>query len=122
MLAAFADEVRASGAQPLLLIIGSGAQVHPDARARARFARSIGVDDLGYPVRRLLEAAAASGLPVLNLPAIMAAEAEERAIYLHGFDGGLKGFGHWNAQGHRLAGGAAADALCALRASQQRPR
>lgn len=122
MLAAFADEIRALGAEPLLLIIGSGAQVHPNAEARARFARRIGVDDLGYPVRRLLDAAAAARLPVLNLPAIMVAEAKERSVVLHGFAGGLPGFGHWNPEGHRLAGAAAADALCVLRRGGWHPR
>lgn len=112
MLALFADEVRAAGAEPLLLIAGTGAQVHPDPRVPAAFAGRLGLPDLGYPVRRLLREASDAGLPTVNLPAIMAAEAERRQVSLHGFDNGIPGLGHWNADGHRLVGAVVADALC----------
>lgn len=114
MLAAFAREVRQSGAQPLLMLAGTGAQVHPNPRVPAAVAAGIGVEDLGYPVRRLLQTADAQQLPVVNLPELMAKEAEQRQDPLHGFDNSIIGFGHWNAAGHRVAGRAATDALCAL--------
>lgn len=112
LLASFAVEVRAAGAQPLLLVAGTGAQVHPNAAAVDAFARRIGVPDLAYPVQRLLRAASAADLPAVNLPAIMALEAERTGTLLHGFDNAMPGFGHWNAAGHRVAGDAAATALC----------
>jgi len=117
MLAAFADEVRATGARPLLMLIGTGAQIHPNARARERFAAAIGVEDLGYPLRRLSAIAADIGLPVLNLPALMAPAAEQQGHPLHGFDNAIRGFGHWNADGHQAAGTEAATAMCALLAT-----
>ena len=113
MLAAFAGEVRATGAQPVLMLIGTGAQVHPNALARARFAAAIGVSDLGYPVRRLLATAEQQRLPVINLPALMALRAEGEGEPLHGFAGGRPGFGHWNPLGHAVAGEAAAALVCA---------
>jgi lysophospholipase L1-like esterase len=112
MLAAFAAEVREAGAQPLLMIVGTGAQVHPNPKVPAAFAMRLGVPDLGYPVRRLLHIASVRDLPALNLVLIMAAEAERSGSPLHGFDNSIVGFGHWNADGHRIAGQAAADALC----------
>lgn len=112
ILAAFAAEVRDAAAEPLLLIAGTAAQVHPNAAATAAFARRIGVADLGYPVRRLLRAAERLDLPVVNLPARMAAEAERTGTVLHGFDNALPGFGHWNAAGHAVAARAAAETLC----------
>lgn len=112
MLALFDEEVRAAGAQPLLLVAGTGAQVHPQPRVSAALAGRLGLPDLGYPVRRLLQAASLARLPAVNLPAVMAAEAERRQVSLHGFDNGIPGLGHWNADGHRLVGAVAADALC----------
>lgn len=112
LLGAFAAEVREAGAQPLLFVAGTGAQVHPNPKVPATFAARLGVPDLGYPVRRLLQAASEQDLPAINMPVVMATEAERRGTPLHGFDNSIVGFGHWNADGHRVAGQAAADALC----------
>ena len=114
MLAAFAAEVREAGAQPLLMIAGTGAQVHPNPKVAAAFAAHFGVPDLGYPVRRLLRTASSQHLPAVNLPLVMATEAERSGSPLHGFDNSIVGFGHWNADGHRVAGQATADALCQM--------
>ncbi len=112
MLAAFAEEVRAAGATPVLMPIGTGVQVHPDARLPARFAAALDLPDLGYPVRRLLAVADRHDIAVLNLPALLAAHAEQEAVILHGFPGGQLGLGHWNAAGHHVVGQAAADLVC----------
>jgi hypothetical protein len=114
MLAAFANETRATGAQPVLMIIGTGAQVHPNPRGRARFAQSLGIEDLGYPVRRLLATASRHQLPVINLPALWTGPTRRSSDHLHGFPGGRPGFGHWNRLGHAAAGAAAADVVCSL--------
>jgi hypothetical protein len=122
LLAAFAAETRQAGAEPVLMLIGTGVQVHPSAAATARFAAAIGVADLGYPVRRLLAAAARNEMPVLNLPALMAGHAERAGVLLHGFPGGRPGFGHWNADGHAVAGAAAARLVCDLLRRDGAPR
>jgi lysophospholipase L1-like esterase len=114
ILASFAREVREAGARPLILLIGTGAQVHPDAEAVAGFARALGVADLGYPVRRLLATADALRVPLVNLPAVLAGRAERDGRVLHGFPGAIPGFGHWNAHGHQAAAEAAAERLCQL--------
>jgi hypothetical protein len=114
MLAAFAKETRAAGAEPILMIIGTGAQVHPNPRGRARFAQALGIEDLGYPVRRLLATASRHRMPVINLPALWTGSARRSSEHRHGFPGGRPGFGHWNALGHAAAGSAAAEGVCRL--------
>lgn len=114
MLKAFAEETRAAGSRPILMIIGTGTQVHPNLQGRARFAAALGLDDLGYPVRRLLETAKRHRLPVLNLPARWAEPPEVGERFLYGLPGGRPGFGHWNAAGHQAAGAAAAELVCWL--------
>lgn len=114
ILASFAQEVRDAGARPLILLIGTGAQVHPNAGAVAGFARALGVADLGYPVRRLLATADALNVPLVNLPAVLAAQAERDGRSLHGFPEAIPGFGHWNTRGHQGAAEAAAERLCQL--------
>lgn len=114
MLGQFSVETRAAGTEPVLMIIGTGTQVHPNATARARFAAALGVEDLGYPVRRLLKIAADHQLPVINLPALWTTDPSDQRPLLHGFDGGRPGFGHWNEAGHRAAADAAATLVCRI--------
>lgn len=114
MLEAFAAEVRAAGAEPAVMIIGTGAQVHPNAAGRARFAAALELEDLGYPVRRLLAIAEQERLPVINLPARWTSDERAQGALLHGFEGGRPGFGHWNAVGHQAAADAAVELVCWL--------
>ena len=65
--------------------------------------RRLGVGDLSYPDRRLAEFGRREGIPVLNLAPPMAQQAEEHDVFFHGFKGSL-GTGHWNREGHRVAG------------------
>jgi hypothetical protein len=118
MLGAFATEVRAAGAVPVLMIIGTGAQVHPNAAGRARLAAALGLDELGYPVRRLLAIAEEQQLPVINLPARWTQGGRMPGALLHGFEGGRPGFGHWNAAGHEAAADAALELVCWLSANR----
>jgi hypothetical protein len=117
ILAAFTAEARASGTAPVLMIIGTGAQVHPNAHGRAQFAAALGVDDLGYPVRRLLRVATRHRIAVLNLPARWTAPGQTSDQPLYGLPGGRPGFGHWNQQGHAEAAEAAAGLVCRLQAA-----
>jgi hypothetical protein len=48
---------------------------------------------------------------VLNLARNFQAYAERHKLFLHGFDPNPGG-GHWNKEGHRLAGKAIAERLC----------
>ncbi|NBC48643.1 MAG: hypothetical protein GVY22_11755 [Gammaproteobacteria bacterium] len=117
ILADLTAEARASGTEPALMIIGTGAQVHPNVRGREQFAAALGLDDLGYPVRRLLDVATRHQLPVLNLPARWTAPGQRSDQLLYGLPGGRPGFGHWNQQGHAEAAKAAAGLVCRLQAA-----
>jgi hypothetical protein len=61
------------------------------------------VQDLYYPERRLRDFGISHRIPVFNLAPIMAEQAEERQVFFHAFHDSL-GVGHWNEEGHRVAG------------------
>jgi hypothetical protein len=71
----------------------------------------LGVHDLFYPDLRIKALGDREGFPVLNLAPLLQAYAEQHKVFLHGF-GTNMGSGHWNAEGHRLAGEAIAHKLC----------
>lgn len=121
-------EAAAAGAELAVVTLSNGIQVHPDAATRARFAARLGVDDLTYPDRRLTGFARDHGIPALALVFPLRRLAEERGVYLHGFEpapagGGAESAaprverwnrGHWNREGHRAAGALLARWLCGL--------
>ena len=114
LVARTAREVRAEGADFLLATLSTGAQVHPDAWFRAEFARVHGSTDLLYPERRLLALADREGFPALGLARELAGLATLSGAWLHGFPNSLPGIGHWNREGHRVAGELLAHTICRL--------
>ncbi len=110
LLPALRDETRDAGARLAVVTLSNPEQVHPDRERRERLARSLGVEDLGYPDRRLRELGQREGLPVLNLAPLLAGHAERTGEFLHGFRN--PGHGHWNERGHRIAGERIAAWLC----------
>ena len=108
LLLAVRDEARTQGARLLVVTGSSGIQVHPDASARGRFARALGVEDLLYPDARVRALGEREGIDVLNIAPALRDYAERERVFLHG----KNGFGHWNALGHRLAGERLAERLC----------
>jgi len=105
------DEVAARGGKFFVVVLTTGAQVHPDPANRAVFAKSLGVPDLFYADRRLETFCQKEGIPILLLAPAFQEYATVHQVYLHGFKGNLGG-GHWNQQGHRLAGDIIARWLC----------
>lgn len=97
------EETRARGARFVLATLSMGATVHPDREARERYAAALGVPDLFYPERRLLGLGKRAGFDAIALAPEMQRHAEATGSYLHGFHNSRMGFGHWNAEGHRLA-------------------
>ena len=83
----------------------------PDASKRLAFAKSLGVRDLFYPDHRLEGFCQSRHIPILLLAPYFQEYATQHQVYLHGFGKNL-GTGHWNQQGHRLAGQAIARWLC----------
>jgi hypothetical protein len=105
------DEVRERGAEFLVIILGNSVAVHPDPSIRKKFETRLGVKDLLYPDRRIKRFCEREGIPVLALTPYFQEYATGNKIFLHGF-GPAMGKGHWNEQGHRLAGELIAQFLC----------
>jgi hypothetical protein len=105
------DEVERRGARFVVATLSNGIQVHPSASARAAFVRRVGATDLFYPDSRLRALGEREGFAVFNLAPELQAHAERHGVFLHGFGADI-GNGHWNAEGHRVAGRLLAGKLC----------
>lgn len=106
------DEVREKGANFLVVTLSNGPQVHPDPAVRQAFERHLGVSHLFYPDFRIRSLGERAGFAVLNLAPHFQTYAEEDRVFLHGFENSGLGKGHWNSEGHRLAGTLMAQKLC----------
>jgi len=111
LLIAMRNEVRARGAYFMVVSLGTGVQDNPDPSIREVLMRQLGVDNLSYPDRRLKSLGDREHFQVLNLAPAFQAYAIQRKAYLHG-SGKSRGLGHWNVDGHHLAGTMIAQALC----------
>jgi hypothetical protein len=111
LLATMNAEVKSHGARFYVVTLSNGIQVFPDPSARRAFAARLGVADLFYPERRLSALGEREGFPVLNLAPALQTYADEHKVFLHGF-GPDRGNGHWNEEGHRVAGEMIAEWLC----------
>jgi len=105
------NEVRSRGAELFVVILGSGFQVNPDSAYRRRIQQSLGVKDLSYPVRRVEKFCSREAIPVLSIVQPFLEYSIVNKMFLHGFEPTL-GSGHWNEDGHRLAGRMIAKWLC----------
>jgi len=112
LLIVMRDEVVSKGKRFLLVSLTSPDQVHPDAAVRRRLAEKLGVPDLLYPDRRIRALGEREHISVLTLVPPFVEFAERQHVLLHGFANTTVGGGHWNAQGHRLAGTLIADKIC----------
>jgi hypothetical protein len=113
VLEKMADEVARHGARLFVVTVSSGVQVNPNVANRAAFAKWLGVKDLYYGERRLEKFCRSHAIPMLALAPIFADYTSQHQVYLHGF-GEKPGQGHWNRDGHRLAGHHIAQWLCPL--------
>jgi len=111
LLAAMNAEVKSRGARFYVVTLSNGIQVFPDPAAREAFARRVGAADLFYAERRFADLGAREGFPVYNLAPDLQAYADGTKVFLHGF-GAQRGNGHWNEDGHRVAGELLARRLC----------
>ena len=105
------DEVEEKGANFLVVTLSNGIQVHPDSSIRQAFMEDLGGGDLFYPDLRIRALGEREGFMVLNLGQDLQAYAEQHKVFLHGSAPNI-GNGHWNLEGHRLAGEAIARKLC----------
>ncbi|MDT5267946.1 MAG: hypothetical protein QOH49_132 [Acidobacteriota bacterium] len=104
-------EVKSHGARFYVVTLSNGIQVYPDPSAREAFARRVGAADLFYPERRFQNLGEREGFPVYNLAPDLQAYADRTKVFLHGF-GAQRGNGHWNEDGHRVAGELLTQKLC----------
>ncbi|PYS81894.1 MAG: G-D-S-L family lipolytic protein [Acidobacteria bacterium] len=111
LLATMSDEVKSHGAKFFVVTLSNGIQVYPEAAAREAFARRVGAQDLFYAERRFKSLGEREGFTVFNLAPDLQSYADEHRVFLHGFGREL-GNGHWNEEGHRVAGEMLAQWLC----------
>lgn len=109
------DEIVQKGARLYVVVLTNAIQVHPDAGVRDTLAKYPGVEDVFYPDRRLERFCSAHGIPVLLLGPPFMEYAIKHQVFLHGFKELFRdtlGTGHWNENGHRLAGEFLSQWLC----------
>lgn len=111
LLSQINSEVRESGARFSVATLSNPGQVNPSKDVRESLAARLDVPDLFYPERRIAAVGMREGFPVFNLAPQLQQIASEREIFLHGFED-APGAGHWNAEGHRIAGELLAEMLC----------
>jgi hypothetical protein len=112
LLVEMRGEVESRGAKFFVVTGSNPIQVFPEAAGRAAFLARLGPGaDLFYPERRFEEMGRRRGLAVLSLAPGLQAYADANRVFLHGWPGDL-GNGHWNENGHRVAGELLAQKLC----------
>jgi hypothetical protein len=107
-------DTEAHHARLLVVTLANGVQDDPDPILRQHYAHFVGASDLSYPDDRIRALGEREGFPVLNLAVPMQIYAQSHHQYLHGFPNTRPGIGHWNANGHRLAGDLIASRLVQL--------
>ena len=110
-----ADEVAAKGAQFGVVVVTNDTAVNPVAAVRHTLATYRGVEDVFYADHRVERLCRGHDIPVLLLGPPFEAYAIKHQVYLHGFRTLFRstlGEGHWNRNGHRLAGETIAGWLC----------
>ncbi len=96
------NQVESSGATFVLTVFGPGIEVHPDAEIRNGYIQSIGAQNLAYATNRLEQLALRENFAIIPLQKILREYAEKNTLYVHSFD--QSGKGHWNTDGHAIAG------------------
>lgn len=100
---------------PLLVVtLANPPQIYPDPTVRSYYSMTYRSTDIFYPDQRIKALGEREGFEVLNLAAPMQAYADEHHVFLAGFKETKLGVGHWNAEGHRLAGELIAQRICEM--------
>jgi hypothetical protein len=97
-------EVTARGALFLVATLATGIQDDPSPDFRARYMKMVHSTNLFYSDDHIRDLGEKNGFAVINLPEPMQKYAEAHKVYLHGFPNTTPGTGHWNVQGHQVAG------------------
>jgi hypothetical protein len=105
------SEVKAKGADFIVVTLSDGLQIYPDSSVRQKFMQRLGVTDLFYPDRRIQVLGEQYGFKVINLAPIFLDYAEKNNVCLQGFDNLFHCRGHLNVEGHQLASNVIAQGL-----------
>ena len=92
--------------------LSNAIQVDPDAAKRTAYAHRLGVDDLYYPDRRIIDFVTNEKIPSMMLAPELLDWAEKNSTCVHGFSNAQICGGHWNQHGHRLAGDIVSREIC----------
>ncbi len=106
------QEVKAKGADFLVLIISMGSQVHPDPIGRQGYMKQYGIKDLDYPNQRIKALGDRVNITTVDTVPRLREYAEKNKICLHGFANAIPCEGHWNSLGHEQVGQLMAEHLC----------
>ncbi|SVB98767.1 uncharacterized protein METZ01_LOCUS251621, partial [marine metagenome] len=98
------DETKQRGAKFMIATLSNDIQAHPDLQVQQDFIKENGLNDLFYPESRIEEFATKNKISNVILAPKLAEHAQRNGVFLHGFENYGMGFGHWNENGHRLAG------------------
>lgn len=107
-----AEEAKLINTKFILVVLGTGIQIHPNGEYRQKRADEYGVDDWLYPDRRLADLGKKTGIEVFSLTLPMMKIAEESAIPLHFLSDLTETWGHWNPKGHEAAATILGNYLC----------
>ncbi|HVE55196.1 MAG TPA: SGNH/GDSL hydrolase family protein [Pyrinomonadaceae bacterium] len=111
LLVEMRSEVESKNAKFLVVTLSNGIQVFPEAQPRQAFLEKIGASDIFYPDTRIKNLGVRENFTVYNLAPELQVYAEQNKVFLHGFGANL-GNGHWNMEGHRIAGEKLSQKLC----------
>jgi hypothetical protein len=111
LIKTFHEEVEQSGAQFVLVSVGSSIEAHPDLQVRDTYCKEAHLPHLNYPRLRLKDISQQFNIDYLDLAQAFADSAATTGNYYHGFPNTALGMGHWNETGHQLAGSLLASAL-----------
>ncbi len=107
---------------PLLVVtLANPPQIYPSPTVRSYYLMTYRSTDIFYPDERIKALGEREGFEVLNLAPPMQAYADEHHVFLAGFKDTKLGVGHWNADGHRLAGELIAQKICEMLSAGAHP-
>jgi len=112
LLVAVRHEVAKHAARLLVVTLSNGIQVHPDKSRREKFLEDCAGCELFYPDVRIRDLGERYAFRVVNLAPTLQSLAEQKHMFLHGPLQEESGDGHWNVEGHRLAGHLIAREIC----------
>jgi hypothetical protein len=109
-----AQETAAHHVPLLVVTLANPPQIYPSPIVRSYYMMTYRATDIFYPDERIKALGEREGFEVLNLAAPMQAYADEHHVFLAGFKDTKLGVGHWNADGHKVAGELIAQKICEM--------